>query len=195
MNCEKLRKLFENANEMAANNIWEEKAYVVNKKIWDADNYNFVTCTRLARYYRLNGNIPDAEKMYLKALEIYPNDYVVKMNLYEIEKLHKETKFMDELTTSRECHESGRKLTQKGHYWLARACYLKAYHIDPLLKYGVSLAINYSKLGEHDKIKKLYKELMDNNTSLDVIEDIKFGFKGLLKDRHYIGFIKEILQG
>ena len=194
MNCEKFRKLLDKANEMAANNIWGEKAYVINKKIWDIDNNNYFACTRLAQYYTLNDNIPDAKKMYLKALEIYPNNYEVKNNINEIERLHGKTKFINELTTSRECYNSGRELTQKGHYWLARACYIKAYGIEPLLKYGISLAKNYSKLGEHDKIKKLYKELMDNNPSRDIIEDIRVGFKELLKDKHYIGFIKEILQ-
>ena len=88
---------------------------------------------------------------------------------------------MDKLTTSSDCYNSGRKLTQKGLHWLARGCYFKAYSLEPLLKYGVSLAKSYSKLGNYDRIKTLYKELMNNNTSLDIIEDIKIEFVELLK--------------
>jgi tetratricopeptide (TPR) repeat protein len=194
MNCDNLRKLLDKANEMAANNIWGEKAYALNMKIWEAENNNFAACTRLAKYYKLNHNIPDAKRMYLKASEIYPKNQGAKNNLNEIERLHKETKFIDELTTSEECYYSGQKLTQRGHYWLAGECYFKAYSIEPLLKYCVGLAKSYSKLGEHNKIKELYRELMDNNPSLDTIEDIEVEFEELLKDKLYIGIIKEILQ-
>jgi len=185
MNCVNLRKLLDKANEMASNNIWGIKAYIINMKIWEADNNNFTACIRLGKFYKLNDNIPDAEKMYLKALEIYPNDYGVKNILVEIERLHKETKFIDDLTTSRECYNSGRKLTQKGNHWLASVCYFKAYCIEPLIIYGVSLARSYGKLGKHDKIKRLYKDLMNRNTSLDIIEDIKFEFAELLKYKKY----------
>lgn len=185
MNCDNLRKLLDKANEMAANNIWGGEAYAINMKIWEADNNNFTACTRLGKFYKLNDNIPDAKKMYLKALEIYPNDYGVKTNLIEIERLHKETKFIDDLKTSRECYNSGRKLTQRGHHWLASECYFKAYRIEPLLIFGVSLARSYDKLGKHDKIKRLYKELMDRNTSLDIIEDIKVEFAELLKYKKF----------
>ena len=193
MNCDNLRKLLDKANEMAANNIWGEKAYALNMKILGL--YNFTAITRLATYYKLNDYLPDAKRMCLKALEIYPKNHGVKSNLNEIDRLNKETKFIDELTTSRECYYSGQKLTQRGHYWLAREYYFKAYSIEPLLKYGVGLAKSYSKLGDHDKIKELYRELMDNNPSLDIIEDIEVEFEELLKDKLYIGIIKEILQG
>jgi tetratricopeptide (TPR) repeat protein len=183
MNCEKFRKLLDKANEMAENNIWGEKAYVINLKIWAVDNNNFTACTRLAKYYKLINNIPEAKRMYLKALEIYPNNLGVRNNLNEIKKLYEETKFIDELATSRECYFSGQKLTQKGHHWLASECYFKAYSIEPLLKYGVSLGKSYRKLGEHDKIKKLYKNLMDSNPSFDIIEDIKVEFEELLKGK------------
>ena len=81
MNCINLRKLLDKANEMAAKNIWGEKAFLVNMRIWVADNYNFTACTWLAHYYKLNDNIPDAKRMYFKAQEVYPNDYGVKENL------------------------------------------------------------------------------------------------------------------
>lgn len=185
MNCEKFRKLIDKSNEMATNNLWGEKSYVINEKIWEMDNNNFTACTRLAKYYKLNDNMTDAKRMYLKALEIYPNNYGVKNKLNEIERLHEETKFIDELITSRECYNSGQNLSQKGHHWLARECYSKAYSIEPLLEYGVALAKSYSELGEHYKIKRLYKELMDSNASLDIIEDIKVDFVELLKDKKF----------
>ena len=90
MNCINLRKLIDKANEMAAKNIWSDKAYLVNMKIWNADNYNFTACTRLAQYYKLNDKMLDAKKMYFKALEVYPNDYGVKNNLIELERLQEE---------------------------------------------------------------------------------------------------------
>lgn len=181
MNCENLRNLLDKANEMAANNIWGGKAYAINMKILGADNNNFTACNRLAQYYKLNNNRSDAKKMYLRALEIYPNNHVVKNNLNEIERINKETKFIDRLTTSRECFDSGRKLTREGHHWLAGECYFKAYGIEPVLKYGISLAKSYIKLGKQNKIKELFKELMDSSPSLEMKEDIKVEFAELLK--------------
>lgn len=185
MNCQNLRKLLDQSNEMSANNLWGKKAFDINMKIWEADNKNFTACTRLANYYKLNDNTPAAKKMYLNALEIYPNNYGVKSNLYEIERLHEETKFIDELTTCSQCYNAGLKLTKKGHHWLAGECYLKAYYIEPLLKYAVSLAKSYHKLGKYEKTKMLYKELLNTNTSLDIIEDIKVEFVELLKYRDF----------
>jgi tetratricopeptide (TPR) repeat protein len=185
MNCENLRKLLDQSNELAESNIWGPKAFAINMRIWGADNNNFTACTRLANYYKIDDNIPDAKKMYLKALEIYPNNYGVKNNLYEIERLQEKTKFIEKMTTSNECYNSGRKLTQKGHHWLASKCFFKAYGIEPLLKYGVSLAKSYNKLGKYEKIKKLFNDLMDRNTTLDIIEDIKVEFVELLKYREF----------
>lgn len=182
MNCITLRKLIDKSDELSANNSWEGKTYVVNKKIWIVDNNNFTACTRLAKYYKLNDNIPEAKRMYLNALVIYPNNDGVKNNLIEMDRLIEETKFIDEFTTSRECYNSGLKLTQKGHHRLAVKCYLKAYSLERLLEYAVSLARGYRKLGKQDEIKKLYKELMDSSPSLDK-EDIKAEFAELLKGR------------
>lgn len=183
MNCQNIRKLLDQSNEMSVNNIWEKKAYVINMKIWEADHNNFAACTRLANYYKLNDNMPEAKKMFLNALEIYPNNYVVRNNLNEIELINEQTKFIDDLTTSRECYNSGRRLTRSGNHWLAGECYFKAYSMDPLLEYAVALAKSYHKMGKHDRIKMLYKELIDNNTTLDMIDDIKVEFAELLKQR------------
>jgi tetratricopeptide (TPR) repeat protein len=180
MNCLNLRKLVDKSNDLAANNKWEGETYVVNMKIWIADNNNFTACTRLAKYYKLNDNIPDAKRMYLNALEIFPNNYGVKNNLIEIERIIEETKFIEEFTTSRECYNSGRKLTINGHHWLAMKCYLKAFSIEPILEYAVSLARGYSKLGKQDKINRLYKELMNSCLLIDK-EELKFEFAELLK--------------
>ncbi len=181
MRCEKLRMLLDKANVLAENNIWGEKSYVINKKIWEADINNFTACTRLAKYYKLADNLTDAKKMYLKALDINPNNYEVMNNLDELKRIQEETKFIDHLTTSRLCYETGQKLTQKGHHWIASRCYLKAYGIEPLLRYGVGLAKSYYKLAEHDKIRGLYTDLMNNNPSLEIIEDIQVEFERLLK--------------
>lgn len=73
-----LRKLVNKSNELSANNCWDREAFDVNMKIWNADNNNFNACTRLAKYYELNGNIADARMMYLNAIKIPPYNYDVK---------------------------------------------------------------------------------------------------------------------
>jgi pentatricopeptide repeat protein len=183
MTNENLGKLKVKAGEMAVNNIWGEKSYQINMKILEGDINNFAAYTRLAKYHRLSDNINDAEKMYLKALEINPNSQGVKNNLNEIERYHMETKFIDDLTTSKELCNSGLKLTQKGSYRLAMKCYLKAYSIEPVIKNGVSLAKSYNKLGDYNKIKDLYKELMDNNSLPDVVKYIKDIFEEILNGK------------
>jgi tetratricopeptide (TPR) repeat protein len=86
MNNANLKKLMDKAGKMALLNIWGENAYKINMAILKADHNNSAACTRLAKYYKLNNNIPKAKKMYLKALKINPNNRGAINNLYDIEK-------------------------------------------------------------------------------------------------------------
>lgn len=183
MTSENLNKLINKAGEMALSNIWEEKAYKINMTILKYDNNNFAACTRLAKYYKLSENIEDAKVMYLRALEINPESQGVKNNLYEIQREADETNFVDNLTTAKELFSAGQKLTQKGNHRLAQRCYAKGFKMEPILKYGVSLAKSYNKLGQQEEIKKLYKELVNNNSSITVINNIKVEFDEILKSK------------
>ena len=183
MTTENLNKLIERAGEMALRNMWEEKAYKINMTILKYDNNNFAACTRLAKYYRLSENIQEAKGMYLRALEIDPESQGVKNNLNEIQRESDDTKFISELTTVKELASSGQKLTQKGNHRLAQKCYFKAFNMEPLLKHGVSLAKSYNKLGQKEEIRKLYKQLVNGNKSVEDISTIKDEFEEILKNK------------
>jgi tetratricopeptide (TPR) repeat protein len=186
MTSENLSKLIDRAGEMALRNMWEEKAYKINMAILKYDNNNFAACTRLAKYYKLSENIQDAKVMYMRALEINPESQGVKNNLNEIQREADETKFVSDLTTCKELFSSGQKLTQKGNHRLAMKCYFKAFNMEPVLKHGVNLAKSYNKLGQQNEIKNLYKELIKNNSSIDVINNIKVEFDEILKNKKVI---------
>jgi tetratricopeptide (TPR) repeat protein len=183
MTTENLNKLIDRAGEMALHNMWEEKAYKINMTILKYDTNNFAACTRLAKYYKLGENIQGAKEMYLRALEINPESQGVKNNLNDIQREIDEIKFIAELTTVKELSSSGQKLTQKGKHKLAMRCYYKAFNMEPLLKHGVSLAKSYNKLGKQDEIKKLYKQLVTGNKSIDDITNIKVEFEEILKNK------------
>ena len=74
MDNEKFRKLVDKAGKMATLNIWGENAFKINMAILRVDGNNSAACTRLAKYYKLNDNIAEAKNMYLKALEIDPQN-------------------------------------------------------------------------------------------------------------------------
>lgn len=89
MNNADIQKLVDRAGEMATRNIWDEKAYKINMAILKMDHNNGAACTRLARYYMLSDNIEEAKKMYLRALEINPENRGAINNLNDIEKAQK----------------------------------------------------------------------------------------------------------
>jgi len=86
MNSVNLQKLMVKAAKMALGNIWGENAYKINMAILKIDHNNCAACTRLAKYFKLNDNIAEAKNMYLKALEIDPNNRGAMNNLDDIEK-------------------------------------------------------------------------------------------------------------
>ena len=175
-----LQKLMDKAGEMAIRNMWGESAYKINTAILRIDNNNSAACTRLAKYYRLNDNIAEAKKMYLKALEINPNNQGVINNLNDIEKEQQEMDTIEQMKTGGELYTAGRNSIRKGQYKLALKLLLKAYKGEPLVKYALSLADAYKKLGEHERVGELHRELLIAHPSSADVNAINVGFS-LLK--------------
>jgi len=177
MNNVNLQKLIDRAGEMALRNIWGENAYKINMAILKMDHNNCAACTRLAKYYKLNDNIAEAKNMYLKALDIDPNNRGAINNLSDIEKDQKESDAVDKIKTTGELLKEGQNSMLKGKYKLAVKLFSKAYSIEPLLKYAVSLAGAYKKMGKYDKIEELYRQLIDDKHIQADVEVINNEFK------------------
>lgn len=174
-----LEMLVDKAGEMALHNIWGENAYKINMAILKMDHTNSAACTRLAKYYRLNDNITEAKNMYLKALDIDPNNRGAINNLHDIERDQKENDDIDKIKTTSELFKEGKHSVVKGKYKLAVKLFKKAYSMDPLLMYAVSLAGVYKKMGDFDRIVKLYKQLIEDSHLQANVEDINSEFKTL----------------
>lgn len=86
MDNDKLQRLVDKAGKMATLNLWGENAYKINMAILHIDGNNSAACTRLAKYYKLNNQIDEAKSMYLKALEINPNNRGAINNLDDMER-------------------------------------------------------------------------------------------------------------
>lgn len=181
MNRDLLGKLVSKASEMALANNWGEKAFKINMMILKIDSSNSAACTRLAKYFRLNDNLIEAKNMYSRALEINPNNQGAKNNLIEIETYQHDKEFVDRFPTSQEAYDAARNLAQKGKYGLSIKCFIKAYSLEPLLKYAFALARIYKKLGKYDEVKKIYNQLMDSNPSQDNIDAINAKFVVLMQ--------------
>jgi len=179
MNSVKLQKLVDKAGEMALRNMWGENAYKINMAILQMDHNNSAACTRLAKYYKLNDNITEAKNMYLKALEIDPNNRGAINNLNDIERDQQENNTVDQIKTAGELFRTGQNSMLKGKYRLAVKLFSKAYSIEPQLKYAVSLAGVYRKMGKHDSVEKLYRQLIDANHMEADIEAINNEFTAL----------------
>jgi len=186
MNNANLQKLVDRAGEMASRNIWGENAFKINMAILELDNCNCAACTRLAKYYKLNNNIPEATKMYLKTLEIDPTNRGALNNLSDIEKDQKESEAIDKIKTTGELIKEGQKSILKGRYKLAAKLFSKAYSIEPLLIHAVSLAGAYKKLSKFDRIEKLYNQLIEGNKIESEVEAITKEFKFLRMNEQII---------
>ena len=179
MNKLNLQKLKDKAGEMALRNMWGESAYKINMAILRMDQNNTPACTRLAKYYKLNDNISEAKKMYIKALEIDPNNLGANNNLYEIEKDEKERDTVEQIKTVGELFKVGNSSMVKGKYDLAEKLFMKAYSMEPTLKYALSLAGLYKKMGKQDSVEKVYKQLIDATDVEADVEAINNEFKAL----------------
>ena len=172
-------KLVDKATEMALHNSWGESAYKVNMAILKLDNKNTASCTRLAKYYKLNDNIAEAKNMYLKALDIDPNNRVAINNLNDIAMDQRECEEVEKIKTAGALFKEGKKVALKGKLSLADKLLSKAYIMEPVLAHAVSLATVYKKTGKQDSIEKLYRELLENNHKPAEIEAINNEFKTL----------------
>ncbi len=180
MNKNLLSKLVDKASGMALANSWDDKALKINMMILEMDSSNSAACTRLAKYYRLHDNLAEAKKMYSRALEINPENQGARNNLIEMEKYEDQKNLVDSFVTGKDAYDSARVFSQKGMYELSIKCLQKAYSIDPLLKYAVTLAKIYHKTGKTDEVKKLHQQLLDTNDSPHSIEAIREAFKAIL---------------
>lgn len=112
MNNVNLKNLVKKAGEMASDNNWGQDAYTINKAILEIDHNNGPSCTRLAKYYKMNDNIAEAKNMYLKALDIDPDSRIAINNLQAIEKDQKEKEALDKIN-AREVVQMGDKNVRK----------------------------------------------------------------------------------
>lgn len=181
MNNELFNKLVSKASEMALANNWGEQSFKINMAILKMDNRNSAACTRLAKYFKLNGNLLEAKKMYSKALEINPNNQGAINNLIDIETYQQDKEFVENLETGREAYDAAQKLARKGKYKLSIECFRKAYSIEPLFKYALTLAKTYKKIGKHDEVKKMYTKLVDSSSSQKNIDVINAEFAVLMQ--------------
>jgi tetratricopeptide (TPR) repeat protein len=174
-----LQKLVDKAGEMALNNMWGEKAYKVNVAILKMDRNNCAAYTRLAKYYKLNDNTLKAKSMYLKALNIDPNNRGAINNLSDMDKDEKESDAVDQIKSTKELLKEGQSSMLKGRYNLAAKLFSRAYSIEPLLTYAVSVANAYKKMDQYDKIEKLYHQLIEESSVQSEVEAIDNEFNML----------------
>jgi tetratricopeptide (TPR) repeat protein len=182
MNSANLQKLIETAGKMALRNIWGENSRKINMAILKLDPENCAACTRLAKYYKLDDKIDEAENMYLKALEIDPDNRGAINNLHEIEKDRKENDVVNKIKTIGELLKEGQNCLLKGRYNLAAKFFQKAYDTDPSLKHAVSLAGAYKQAGRYDRIEKLYIALVGGKPDQADIDAIDSEFRMLRLD-------------
>jgi len=177
MNSANLQKLIERAGKMALRNIWGEDSRKINMAILKLDPDNCAAYTRLAKYYKLVDKIDEAENMYLKTLEIDPDNRGAINNLHEIERDRKENDAVNKIKTIGELLKEGQSNMLKGRYNLAAKLFQKAYGIEPSLMHAVNLAGAYKEAGRYDRIEKLYLELISDKSrqaDIDAI-DSEFG--------------------
>lgn len=181
MNKVLFEKLVNKAVEMAMANKWTEKSFKINSMILEMDSRNSAACTRLAKYFKLNGNFNEAKAMYSKALVIDPKNLGAMNNLIEIETFEKDKAFVDELSTSHDAYDAARSLAQKGKCDLSVSCFIKAFSIDPILKNSFALAKTFRKHGRNDAVRKIYTQLINTTQSQEDIDTINAEFRAISK--------------
>lgn len=179
-----LQKLVDRAEKMALRNIWGENSYKINLVILKLDPHNCAAYTRLAKYYKLEDNIEEAKNMYFKALEIDPGNRGAINNLGEIEKEQKENDFVNQIQTIGDLYKAGQNSMLKGKHNMAVKLFAKAFGLDPSLKHAVSLAGAYEKTGRHDRIEKVYRQLIDDNPNQNDIKAIENEFEALRSNKN-----------
>jgi tetratricopeptide (TPR) repeat protein len=164
---------------MASLNIWGENSYKINMAILKLDPYNCAACTRLAKYFKLGDNMAEAKSMYLRALEIDPKNRGAINNLSELEKDQKEEDAVNQIQTIGDLLREGQKAMLKDRYTLAVKLFAKVFGLEPSLRHAVSLAGAYEKVGRYDRIEKVYRQLIDDNSGKNDVEAIENEFRTL----------------
>lgn len=175
----KLQKLKDQASDNALHNVWGKDAYKVNMAILKIDHNDCAAYTRLAKYYKLKDDITKAKSMYLKALDIDPENRAALNNLNDIKKDQEESDAVEKIVTIKELLKEAQKSMLKSKYSRAAKLYAKAYSMEPLLTYAVDQASAYKKMGEYDKIEKLYTHLMEDIPTQTDAKAIENAFKTL----------------
>ncbi len=174
-----LKRLIAKACEMALNNEWGDKAHKINMAILKLDQRNCGAYTRLAKYYKLNGDISEAKNMYLMTMEIDPNNRGAINNLSEMERDEKENEEIDKIKSITELIKEGQKSMLKGKYNLASKLFSRAFSTEPILAYAVNLAGALKKLGKYDEIEVIYSQLIEKNRLQTNVDDINREFSAL----------------
>lgn len=86
-------KIMERAKFLANNNLWNDEAIDLNRRIIEVDKKNIAAYTRLAKCYSITGDYDVAEKLYKEALAIDSNNTVANNRLYELQKIRENNKF------------------------------------------------------------------------------------------------------
>ncbi|MDF2989136.1 MAG: hypothetical protein K0R50_4646 [Eubacterium sp.] len=157
-----LKELMDKAGQMALANEWGDKAYKINNAILKLDKDNCAAYTRLAKYYKLNNNISEAKVIYLKVLEIDPENRGAINNLNDLDRDEKENDELDNYKTVGDLMKEGQKSMLKGKFRFASKLFLKAFGMDPSISYAVSLAEAYTKMGKADEVMKLYNQILSS---------------------------------
>jgi len=174
-----LQDLVDRAGNMALNNIWGENSYQINMDILKLDPNNCAAYTRLAKYYKLDDNIEEARNMYLRVLEINPNNRGAINNLNEMEKEQRENDDVSQMKSIGDLVKAGKTSILKGKYKMAVKLFERAFGLEPSLKHAISLAGAYEKAGRHDRIEIIYHQLINDHSQQNDIEAIENEFKAL----------------
>jgi tetratricopeptide (TPR) repeat protein len=164
---------------MALGNEWGDNAYAINMAILKIDRSNCAACTRLAKYFKLQNNTEEAKKMYMRAVSIDPGNRGALNNLNDMEQERKENEIIDKFTTPKELLKEGQYYMLKGRYDMAVRFFSRAFGMEPLLVYAVSIACAYKKMGKYDMVEKLYNELLEGKSVNADAETVKKEFARL----------------
>ncbi|MEA4900742.1 hypothetical protein [Desulfitobacterium sp.] len=182
MNKVNLQKLEDQAVNLALRNTWGEDAYAVNTAILEIDHNDCAAYTRLAKYYKVNDNLTEAVNMYLRALDIDPQNRVATNNLIKIKKEKEESEAVEKINTTKELLKEAQKSMRKRKYRLASKLYSKAFSIEPTLKHATDLSGAYKEMGKYDNIEKLYRRLIKDNPIQTDQKVIEKEFKSLRRN-------------
>lgn len=177
----KLEQLEEQAAKLALSDNWGQEAYKTNMAILKLDQNNCAACTRLGKYHKVKDNMKKAEKMYLQALDIDPQNRAARNNLYEINRDQEENEMVESIETVKELLKEGKKAMTKGKDSLTVKLYCRSFKLEPSLENALHLAAAYQKIGEGEKNKELYEQLLQECKTKTEAKKIQKEFQVYIK--------------